>query len=242
MEPAETELANLMSLKFFHSLRSTDTIAKQYAVIGLGRFGRAVASTLHSQGHDVLCIDSDEEKVAQILSDRIATHASQIDATQPVALREAGVFEQDTVIVAIGNYVEESVITTLNVKEGGVPHVVAKASSEIHVKLLQKVGADHVVFPEYEMGRELARRLTQPGILDRFELDAQNSLVEVLVPETFDGYTIAELQLRGTYGLNVLAICHNGCFEVNPSPETRLVRGTTMVVVGANQSIARLSV
>jgi trk system potassium uptake protein TrkA len=103
-------------------------------------------------------------------ADEIAAHAIQLDSTQPIALKEAGIPDFDTVIVAIGNYVEESVITTLNVKELGVSYVVSKASSEIHGKLLNRVGADHVVFPEHEMGCELARSLTRPGILDRFEL------------------------------------------------------------------------
>jgi trk system potassium uptake protein TrkA len=237
---AESKLVNLSSLSFFQNLRSTKT--KQFAVIGLGRFGRAVAATLHKQGYDVLCVDADEEKVAQILSDRIATHARQIDSTQPAALREAGIFEQDTVIVAIGNYVQESIITTLNVKEGGVPHVVAKASSEIHMKLLKKVGADHVVFPEHEMGCTLARSLTRPGILDYFELDPDNSIVEVIVPEQFDGKTIAELRLRSSYGLNLLAVSEDGRFEINPPPGKRLEKGTAMVVIGSNQNISRLPV
>jgi len=211
-------------------------------VIGLGRFGRAVASTLRNQGYDVLCVDSDENRVAQILSDDIATHARQLDTTQPSALREAGVFEQDTVIVAIGNYVQESVITTLNLKEGGVPHIVAKASSEIHMKLLKKVGADHVVFPEHEMGCALARSLTRPGILDRFELDPDHSIVEVIVPEQFDGKTIAELRLRSNYGLNVLAVSHNSKFQINPPPNHQLAKGSAMVVIGSNQSINKLPI
>jgi trk system potassium uptake protein len=238
---AESRLVNLSSLSFFHSLRA-DSKNKQFAVIGLGRFGRAVAGTLHQQGYDVLCVDSDESKVAQILSDRIATHARQLDSTQPAALKEAGIFEQDTVIVAIGNYVQESVITALNVKEGGVPHVVAKASSEIHVKLLKRVGADHVVFPEHEMGCELARSLTRPGILDRFDLDPENSIVEVIVPEQFDGRTISELKLRSSYGLNVLAIGVDGKFTMNPEPTQRLQKGTIMVVIGSNQNIDRLPI
>lgn len=234
-------MVSLSSLNFFSTLRS-DTKNKQFAVIGLGRFGRAVAATLHSQGHDVLCVDFDEEKVAQILSDRIATHARQLDSTQPAALREAGIFEQDTVIVAIGNYVQESIITTLNVKEGGVPHVVAKASSEIHMKLLVKVGADHVVFPEHEMGCALARMLTRPGILDQFELDPDNSIIEVIVPDQFVGKTISDLRLRSTYGLNVLAVSHEGRFEINPLPTKKLEKGSAMVVIGSNQSINRLPI
>jgi trk system potassium uptake protein len=235
-------VVNLSSLSFFHSLRRDSSRNKQFAVIGLGRFGRAVASTLSQQGYDVLCVDSDENRVAQVLSDNIATHARQLDSTQPAALREAGVFEQDTVIVAIGNYVQESIITTLNVKEGGVPHVVAKASSEVHVKLLKKVGADHVVFPEHECGYALAQSLTRPGILDRFELDPDNSIVEVLVPDQFNGKSIADLQLRNSYGLNLLAVSRNGKFEINPSPDMRLQKGSAMVVIGSNQDINRLPV
>lgn len=190
----------------------------------------------------MLCVDSDENRVAQVLSDNIATHARQLDSTQPAALREAGVFEQDTVIVAIGNYVQESIITTLNVKEGGVSHVVAKASSEVHVKLLKKVGADHVVFPEHECGCALAQSLTRPGILDRFELDPDNSIVEVLVPDQFNGKSIADLQLRNSYGLNLLAVSRDGKFEINPGPSVRLQKGSAMVVIGSNQDINRLPI
>ncbi|MGQ9873000.1 potassium channel family protein [Leptodesmis sp.] len=234
-------MVNLSSLNFFQSLRASKK-SKQFAVIGLGRFGRAVAGTLSRQGYDVLCVDTNEARVAQILSDQIATYARQLDSTQPAALREAGIFEQDTVIVAIGNFVQESIITTLNVKEGGVPHVVAKASSEVHMKLLQKVGADHVVFPEHECGCALATSLIQPGILERFELDPDNSIVEILVPDEFDGKTIAELRLRSTYGLNLLAVSHDGRFEINPPASTRLKKGTAMVVIGTNQNLQRLTV
>jgi trk system potassium uptake protein len=235
-------MVNLTSLGFFQSLRLNSPKNKQFAVIGLGRFGRAVAATLSKQGFDVLCIDSDESRVAQVLADEITNYAIQIDSTQPAALKEAGVFEQDTVIVAIGNYVQESVITTLNAKEGGVPHVVAKASSEMHMKLLKKVGADHVVFPEHECGCALAQSLTRPGILDRFELDSDNSIVEVIVPKQFDHKTIAELELRSRYGVNLLAVSKDGKFEINPPPQTRLQIGSAIVVIGSNQDIDRLPV
>lgn len=232
---------NLSSLSFFRSLR-TEHQKKQFVVLGLGRFGRAVCSTLHNVGCDVLAIDSDERRVAQVLTDEIASHAIQLDSTQASALKEAGVYEFDTVIVAIGNYIQESIITVLNLKEAGVPHIVAKASSEIHEKLLRKVGADHVIFPEHEMGCTLARTLTRPGILDRFDLDPDHSIVEVIVPEEFDGRTIAEVELRSRYGLNLLAVSHDGKFEINPSPSQRLRRGSAMVVIGANQSIEKLPV
>jgi trk system potassium uptake protein TrkA len=230
---------NLSSLSFFRSLRTTN---KQFAVVGLGRFGRAVCSSLHHFGYEVLGVDSDEKRVSQVLTDQWAAHAIQLDSTSPSALKEAGIFEFDTVIVAIGNYIEESVITTMNLKENGVPHVVAKASSEIHEKLLRKVGADHVIFPEHEMGCALARSLTKPSILDRFELDPDHSIVEVVVPSDFDGKTIAELELRSRYGLNLLAVSQGEKFEINPSPVMRLYKGSVMVVIGSNRCIDRLPV
>ncbi|MDX2213826.1 MAG: TrkA family potassium uptake protein [Oculatellaceae cyanobacterium bins.114] len=230
---------NLSSLSFFRSLR---TVNKQFAVVGLGRFGRAVCATLHNLGYEVLGVDSDEKRVAQILTDQLVSHAIQLDSTQPAALKEAGLFEFDTVIVAIGNYVEESVITTMNLKEAGVPHVVAKASSEIHDKLLRKVGADHVIFPEHEMGCSLARSLTKPNILERFELDPDHSIVEAVVPAEFDGKTIAELELRSRYGLNLLAVSRGDKFEINPYPVMRLQKGSVMVVIGSNRCIDRLPV
>ncbi|MGD1905257.1 MAG: potassium channel family protein [Leptolyngbyaceae cyanobacterium] len=231
---------NLSSLGFFRNLRPPN---RQFAVIGLGRFGRAVCATLNGLGYEVLGIDTDEQRVVQALTDEIAAHALQLDSTQPIALKEAGIPDFDTVIVAIGNYVEESVITTLNVKELGVAYVVAKASSEIHGKLLNRVGADHVVFPEHEMGCSLARSLTRPGILDRFELDPDHSIIELRVPECFDQKTIVELDLRNTFGVTLLAISQGESddkFEINPSPVTRLRKGAVMVVIGSNKGIDRL--
>lgn len=215
---------------------------KQFAVIGLGRFGRGVCSSLHHLGHEVLGTDINEKLVSQVLTDQIAAHAIQLDSTDPKALKEAGIFEFDTVIIAIGNYLQESIITTLNIKEAGVQYVVAKASSEVHGKLLERVGADRVIYPEYEAGCALARSLTQPSILDRFELDPNHSIVEISVPEEFHGKTVMELQLRNRYGLNLLAVGQDEQFEINPAPTTRLFKGFAMVVIGSNRDIERLPI
>jgi trk system potassium uptake protein len=228
---------NLSSLNFLRSLHKDN---RQYAVIGLGRFGRAACMTLHQSGYEVLGIDSSDKLVDAILNDKLVSHAIQLDSTEPFALKQAGIFEIDTVIVAIGNYLDASVITTLNLKEGGVNHVVAKASSEVHMKLLKKVGADHVVFPEHDAGCELATSLTKPSILERFEIDTENSIVELIVPDEFHGKTIMELQLRNRYGLNLLGVSQDGKFHINPNPTERLQKGSLMVVVGSNQSIERL--
>ena len=211
-------------------------------MIGLARFGRAVCTSLHKMGYEVLGTDIDEKLVTQVLTQKVASHAVQLDSTEPESLREAGIFEMDTVIVAIGNYLQESIITTLNVKEAGVEHVVAKASSEIHGKVLKRVGADRVVFPEYEAGCALASNLTQPGFLERFELDTENSIVEILVPEEFHGQTLTQLDLRKRFGLNVLAIGDGERFITNPSPGQVLKKGLVMVVIGSNKNLQRLPI
>ena len=228
---------DISAINFLTNLRKG---TRQFAVIGLGRFGRAVCRTLYKLGYDVLGVDVEEKLVAQALTDGITSNAVRLDCTEVNALREAGIFEIDTVIVAIGNYLEESVITTLNLKEAGVKYVVAKASSEIHGKLLKKVGSDLVVFPEDEAGCELAYTLTKPGILDRFELDPNNSIVEMHIPEEFDGKTLAETKIRGRYGLNVLAVGNDNKFVINPPPQYVLSKGLSMVVIGSNEDINRL--
>lgn len=230
----------MVSLSSFSFLRNLRTENKQFAIIGLGRFGRAVCSTLHGLGYEVLAVDTDETKVNQALKDQVASHAMQLDTTDPNSLTEVGLSEFDVVIVAIGNYLAQSIITTLNLKELGVKQVVAKASSEIHMKLLIKVGADHVVFPEREMGCELARSLTKPRLLDQFALDPNHSIVEMLVPEQFHGKTIAELELRNRFGINVLAVGQEEKFEINPLPNKRMQKGTVMVIIGSNKDIDRI--
>ena len=231
-------LVKLSSWNFWQNLRSEN---KQFAVIGLGRFGRAVCETLHNLGYEVLAIDKEEKKVNLALTDEISSHAFKLDSTEINAIKQAGILDFDTVIVAIGNYLAESISTTLNLKELGVKSVVAKASSETHKKLLEKVGADYVVFPEREMGCELARLLTKPGIIDKFDIDPEHSIVEIIVPDKFDGKTIADLEIRNKYGLNLLAVsAEDEKFTINPKLSTILKKGTAIIVLGSNEDINRL--
>ena len=229
-------------MKSLNFLTNSREQTRQFAVIGLGRFGRAVCTSLHKMGHEVLGTDINEKLVSQVITQKIASHAIQLDSTEPESLKEAGIFEMDTVIVAIGNYLQESIITTLNVKEAGVEHVVAKASSEIHGKVLRRVGADRVVFPEYEAGCALASNLTQPAFLERFELDPENSIVEVLVPEEFHNKTLTQLDLRKRFGVNVLAVGNGEKFITNPNPGQILKQGLVMVVIGNNKNLQRLPI
>jgi trk system potassium uptake protein TrkA len=214
---------------------------RQFAVIGLGRFGRSVCETLHQSGHEVLGVDQDEKLVAEALAAKVVSNAIALDSTDVNALREAGIFEFETVIVAIGNYLKESIVTSLNLKEGGVKYVVAKVSSDTHENILKRLGVDLIVFPEQEAGRDLAYRLTKPSIVDRFELDPEHSIVEMIVPENFDGKTLAELQLRKNYGVNLLAIGSEEKFKINPAPEERLLKGMIMVLIGSNLDIHELA-
>jgi trk system potassium uptake protein len=223
---------------FFKILRQEK---RQFAVIGLGRFGRSVCETLHQSGHEVLGVDQDEKLVAEALAAKVVSNAIALDSTDVNALKEAGIFEFETVIVAIGNYLKESIVTSLNLKEGGVKYVVAKVSSDTHENILKRLGVDLIVFPEQEAGRDLAYRLTKPSIVDRFELDPEHSIVEMLVPENFDGKTLAELQLRKNYGVNVLAIGSEEKFKINPSPEERLSKGMIMVLIGSTCDIHELA-
>ncbi|MFM7574722.1 MAG: potassium channel family protein [Snowella sp.] len=214
---------------------------RQFAVIGLGRFGRSVCETLHQSGHEVLGVDQDEKLVAEALAAKVVSNAIALDSTDVNALKEAGIFEFETVIVAIGNYLKESIVTSLNLKEGGVKYVVAKVSSDTHENILKRLGVDLIVFPEQEAGRDLAYRLTKPSIVDRFELDPEHSIVEMLVPENFDGKTLAELQLRKNYGVNLLAIGSDEKFKINPSPEERLSKGMIIVLIGSTCDIHDLA-
>jgi len=164
-----------------------------------------------------------------------AAHALQLDSTD-AALKEAGIFEFDTVLLH-RNHIQESIVTTLNVKEA-VCRTVAKASSEVHGKLLKRVGADHVIlfFLSNEVG--LARSLTKPVILDRFDLDPDNSIVELIVPDEFHGKTITEIQPVAAM-VWTAAVSRNDKFEINPDPRKRLERGSAMVVIGCNKDINR---
>ena len=228
----------MKSLNFLSILRRE---TRQFAVIGLGRFGRSVCRNLHKLGYEVLGTDIKESLVSQVLTENIASSAIKLDSTKPNALKEAGIFEFDTVIIAIGNYLEESIVTALNIKEGGVKYVIAKASSDVHGKLLQKVGADLVVYPEYQAGCDLVHLLTQnPRIIERFELDPDHSIVETRIPQEFHGIAIEELKLRSRYDISVLAVGNDDKFKINPSPQEKLNKYLSMVVIGSNKAIQKL--
>jgi K+ transport systems, NAD-binding component len=210
---------------------------KQFAVIGIGRFGSSVAQSLVSQGYEVLAVDDDEERVQKI-SD-IVTHAVCADTTNEEAIKALGIRNFDAVVVAIGD-VQASVLSTLILKELGVGYIVAKAQNALHGKMLEKIGADRVVYPERDMGTRIAHSLISSNVLDYIELSAKLSIVEVAVPRAMAGKSLADSNLRSSYGLNLVAVKRDETTIIIPTPDEVLRPGDILVVLGDNKGIRRL--
>ncbi|MGH2453739.1 MAG: potassium channel family protein [bacterium] len=210
----------------------------EFAVIGLGRFGSSVARTLYELGHNVLAIDKDEEVLREVVDH--VTHAVQVDSTDPEALRAVGITNLDAVVVAIGAEIQESILTTLLLKDLGVKKVVAKAVDDQQGKVLQKVGADLVIFPERDMGERVAHSLASPNVLEYIELSPEYTIEEVNVPARLGGQTLGDLDLRGKFGVNVLLIRRDSQLLISPGTDVRLQTGDVLVVVGENRQLNRL--
>lgn len=211
---------------------------RQFAVIGLGRFGSSVARTLFSMGYDVLAIDIEEERVQNLAKD--VTHTVQGDAREEETLRAVGIRNFDVVVVAIGQDIQSSILITVLLKELGVKCVVAKAQNELHAKVLYKVGADKVVFPERDMGARLARNMVSANVLDFIQLSPDYSIAEIASNENWAGKTLRELNLRARFGINVLAIKRDKRLLVAPGADDPVEMGDILVVVGLNQNIDKL--
>lgn len=208
--------------------------AANVAVIGLGRFGTSLALELVNGGHQVLGIDSDE-KVVQSLAGQL-THVVAADTTDEETLKELGLADLDCAVVAIGADLEASILTTSLLLQLGVKQLWAKANSAAHGKILNQLGAHHVIFPEYEMGRRVAHMVTGES-LDYVQIDEDFVMVKVVCPQSFDGQTLAELKIRSNYEVTVVAVNHgNGVYE--PAfPETKLNVGDLLVVAGRKQPL-----
>lgn len=214
---------------------------KSFVVIGMGRFGSNLAKTLTSLGYEVLALDGDSERIQKISN--LVTHAVVGKASDEEVLRAIGVRNFDCAIVAISDDLQASVLITLMLKEMGVKYVVAKAQSDQHAKLLSKIGADKIVFPEKDMGMKVAQSLAMNNILDYIELSDAYSIVEVLVPRNWAGKTLRELNVRSQYGINVMAIRHHVTneIEVSPGPDDVLSGDDAIVVIGSNTDIGKIN-
>ncbi len=211
---------------------------KSFAVIGCGRFGTAVAKTLYQLGNEVLAIDQDMDVVESV--SRFVTHAIQADVMDEETLAELGLRNFDVVIVSIGTDLQASIMATLIVKELGVKKVVAKAQSELHGKVLKKIGADKVVFPERDMGVRVGHNLTSNSIVDYIELSPDYSILEIeAIPKWFNK-SLAELRLRNKYGINVMAIKKGDKIDVSPHPDYKIDPADVLVAIGSTDDINRI--
>jgi trk system potassium uptake protein TrkA len=208
---------------------------KQFAIIGLGRFGTSLALTLTRMGYDVLAVDTNEEKVNSIM-DKV-THAVQVDAMDEQALKALGISNFDVVIVAIGQDIQANILVTVMLKDLGVKKVVSKAITELHGKVLERVGADKVVFPERDMGVRVAQALVSKNIMDQISLSPDYSIVELMAPEMLAGKTLEEGALRGEYGVTVLAIRRGNDVIISPGAMHVVSEGDILVVVGRNDKL-----
>lgn len=211
---------------------------KRYAVIGLGRFGASVAKVLTEMGQYVLAIDSDGDRVDALAP--VLSRVVKADATEPSTLKALRIAEFDTVVVAIGDNVEASVITALNCRDLGVKHLVAKAQDDAHGRVLERIGVDRVVYPQRDMGARVAYNISAGGVIDFVRLSEQYGMAELVAPPQLVGSTLQEADLPSKYGLNVMAIKRGKRVIVSPRADERVTADDLLVVIGDAQGITRL--
>ncbi len=215
-------------------------MSKQFAVVGMGRVGASLLRTLESLGHDVLGIDCDDGRIEDLAAELPGANLVTADATEPPVLRDLGLEQFDGAAVVIGESIQASVLVTLILKDLGVPMVFSRANNELHAKVLDRVGADHVIQPEKEFGEFLARQMSLPGIQDYLELGHDEALIEIEVPDNWVGKSLANLQLHRKKDLTVLAIKGREKGGTLPKPETPLQEGDILVLGGPKKELDKL--
>ena len=212
--------------------------SKTYAVFGLGRYGSAVAKELVSNGAEVLAVDIDEEKVDEAVKDIPFCRCA--DVTDPEVLEELGISNVDVVIIAMATNLEASVMSAMLCKEIGVKTVIAKCSSEMNCKILSKVGADRVIFPEHESGIRLAKSLISSGFVDILEISEDVSMVELEVRPEWENKSLLELDLRKKYSINIVSIIEDGKARVNIDPEKPLKKSMRLIVIADTAKLKKI--
>lgn len=211
---------------------------QNFIVIGLGRFGTAVARELYAVGKDVLAMDINSENVQNIAD--YVTHAITGDGRDEAVLQSIGVQDYDCAVVTVGDDVGSSALITMRLKEAGVPKVICKAQSHVHQRLLEKLGADRVVFPEHEMGIKTAQGLARSNILNFIELSPEFAIVEADMPDSWAKKTIRELDIRARCGVNVIAIRRGNEMNVAPGADWVMAPGDKLIVLGKDKDISAL--
>lgn len=210
---------------------------KEFVVIGLGRFGGSIVNELVELDADVMAIDISPDRVEEFA--QIATTAVAADTTDESALRSLGIRNFEHVVVAIGENIQASILTTLILKEIGVKRITVKAQNDYHAKVLRKIGADQVVHPERDMGKRIANNLVSNNILDYLELSDEYSIAEIRANEKLAGYTLIDLDIRAKYGVNIVAIKRDAQILVSPQAIEEIQLNDILIVIGSDLDIHR---
>lgn len=222
----------------FSSIEEVGSIMKkEFVVIGLGRFGGSIVKELIEQGADVMAIDIESERVDEFAP--IATQAVVADTTDEAVLKSLGIRNFDHVIVAIGDNIQSSILTTLMLKELGVKKITVKAQNDYHEKVLVKIGADNVVHPERDMGIRIANNILSNNVLDYLELSDEHSIMELIVNSKLAGNTLIDLDIRAKYGINIVAIKRGDSIIVSPQADEFLQVNDILIIIGADVDINR---
>lgn len=214
------------------------SIKQTYAVFGLGRYGKAVAKELVNSGAEVLAVDMDEEIVNAAITE--IPFCKRADITDAEVIKQLGIANMDVVIIAMANSLEASVMATMLCKEAGVKTVIAKCANEMHQRVLTKVGADKVVFPERESGTRLAKNLLSSGFVDVIELSKNVSMIELDVKPEWEGKNLLELNLRKKYSINVVAIRQGKEVCIDVDPERKLEKSMNLIVIANTSKLGKL--
>ncbi|BDH60982.1 ktr system potassium uptake protein C [Lysinibacillus sp. PLM2] len=210
---------------------------KEFVVIGLGRFGGSIVSELVRLGADVMAIDSHSERVDEYA--KIATQAIIADSTDEEVIKSLGIRNFEHVIVAIGENIQASILTTLILKELGVKQVTVKAQNDYHAKVLKRIGADHIIHPERDMAIRIANNIMSNNVLDYLELSDEHSIMEIKASERIAGFSIKDLDIRANYGINIVGIKRDETILISPNAEEKILLGDVLLVIGADVDINR---
>ena len=212
---------------------------KNVLVLGLGRFGSALARNLFEKGVEVMAVDRDYTKV-QKLADQV-TYTAQADMTDEETMRELGINNFDIAVIATGSNIEASIEATLLCKDARIATVIAKATNITHARILQKIGADKIIFPELESGERLARVISGSNLLEFIEFSSEFSLAEIRVHQAWVGKNLMELDFRKEYNLNVVAFERDGKTLINPNPTTLIEKNDLIVLIGKSEDVDKIS-
>lgn len=211
----------------------------QFAILGLGRFGFSLVRELSRMGLDVLAVDADPNRVNNARD--IATYAVEADTTDENVLKALGIRNFDVVVVAIGENIQSNILTTILVKDMGVPMLVSKAQNNLHGRVLEKIGADLVIYPERDMAVRVAHSLLTKSVIDHINLSSEYSILEIITPAFFVGKSLRQSNIRGKHDVSIIAIKRGEDIIVNPTPQETILDKDILVVLGKNTNLDKLS-